>query len=74
MALYDMTLRNLIDEGIPNTQVLSLFDQILSGVNAAHLNNVYHRDLKPENILFQKSSGRLVPEQGSTRRCRRSPR
>jgi len=39
---------------------LAYFDQILSGVEAAHLQDVVHRDLKPENVLFDKSRDCLV--------------
>ena len=49
------TLRNLIESTPPN-RVLSLFAQILDGVEAAHKLNVWHRDLKPENILWNGSS------------------
>lgn len=49
------TLRTLIQNTLPS-QVLGLFSQILDGVEAAHLLNVWHRDLKPENILWDGSS------------------
>lgn len=39
---------------------LAYFDQILSGVEAAHLHGVIHRDLKPENVLFDNSADLLV--------------
>jgi serine/threonine protein kinase len=35
MPLYDCTLRTLIQEGIPADRVLPLFDQTLSGIEAA---------------------------------------
>lgn len=34
---------------------LTYFDQLLSGVEAAHLQGVVHRDLKPENVLYDQS-------------------
>ena len=34
---------------------LAYFDQVLCGVEAAHLQGVVHRDLKPENVLYDPS-------------------
>lgn len=52
MPWYEGSLRTLMQKGIPPARVLSLFTQILDGVEAAHLKDVVHRDLKPENILY----------------------
>lgn len=60
MPMYDCTLRTLIKNGIQHDRVLLLFDQVLSGVEAAHLKGVFHRDLKPENILYDRAADRLV--------------
>jgi serine/threonine protein kinase len=60
MPLYKGTLRTVIKEGLAPDRVLPLFDQILSGVEAAHLLGVYHRDLKPENILCDLTKKLLV--------------
>jgi serine/threonine protein kinase len=60
MPIYDCTLRTLIKEGIRHERVLPLFDQVLSGVEAAHLKGVFHRDLKPENILCDRGAECLV--------------
>jgi len=60
MPFYDCTLRTVIKEGVPDARVLPLFDQILSGVEAAHLKKVFHRDLKPENILYDRRADCLV--------------
>ena len=49
------TLRTLIAK-TPASEVLSLFAQMLDGVEAAHKLNVWHRDLKPENVLWDGSS------------------
>lgn len=37
---------------LPNLAVLSLFRQILSGLQATHSHGVYHRDIKPSNMLI----------------------
>lgn len=60
MPVYDCTLRTLINEGIQHDRVLPLFDQVASGVEAAHLKGVFHRDLKPENILYDRRADCLV--------------
>jgi serine/threonine protein kinase len=60
MPLYKGTLRAVVKQELVPGQVLPLFDQILSGVEAAHLLGVYHRDLKPENILYDPAKSRLV--------------
>ena len=60
MPLYDSTLRKLMDTGIPQHEVLRLFNDVLDGVEAAHLQNVVHRDLKPENLLISLPGRRVV--------------
>jgi serine/threonine-protein kinase len=52
MPLYPRSLRDAIREGIPHDNVLRLFGQVLDGVEAAHLYEIWHGDLKPENILL----------------------
>lgn len=63
MPLCSSTLRDRLKGGIPATNVLELFAQVLDGVEAAHLLGVYHRDLKPENILCN-STGLIVADFG----------
>jgi serine/threonine protein kinase len=60
MNLYIASLRELISKGIHPDKVLIYFDQILSGVEAAHIRRVFHRDLKPENILYDNDHDRLL--------------
>ena len=57
MPKYSSSLRGM---KIEHKDVLSFFDQLLKGVEAAHLMGVIHRDLKPENILFQAKSGQFA--------------
>src|SRR5712692_7886506 len=60
MPLYKETLRDLIAAGISHKDVLTIFRQLLDGVEAAHLKKVWHRDLKPENVLYDRKENRLV--------------
>lgn len=57
MPKYSSSLRGM---KIEHEDVLSFFDQLLKGVEAAQLMGVIHRDLKPENILFQAKSGQFA--------------
>ena len=47
MPHYEATFRKLLKAGISIDKALPYFSQILNGVEAAHLQNVWHRDLKP---------------------------
>jgi hypothetical protein len=60
MPLYSSTLRKLMQSGIEHVKILSLFTQVLDGIEAAHRDAVWHRDLKPENILYESDADRLV--------------
>lgn len=60
MPFYEKTLRDLIENDIEPENVLILFSEILNGVEAAHLKNIYHRDLKPENILLNPDRNEIV--------------
>jgi len=60
MPFYPETLRDLMKKGISHDKILSLFSQILDGVEAAHLKGVWHRDLKPENILHDTTTDLLI--------------
>lgn len=60
MPLYSETMRELLGRKLEASAVLPYFGQILDGVEAAHLQNVWHRDLKPENILFDATQKQLV--------------
>jgi serine/threonine protein kinase len=60
MPYYPATLRDKIESGIAPNDVLPLFSQILDGVEAAHMLDVFHRDIKPENILYDSTKNILV--------------
>src|SRR6266571_1962980 len=60
MPKYAGTLRSLMEKKIPPDDVLRMFNQVLDGVEAAHLLGVTHRDLKPENILYDPEKRLLV--------------
>jgi serine/threonine protein kinase len=60
MRRFDGNLRDLMRAEIPPPKVLSYFNQILDGVEAAHLQGVVHRDLKPENILYDAQANILA--------------
>lgn len=64
MPLYSSTLRDRIRDGIPLAEVLPLYNQILDGIEAAHLLGVYHRDIKPENILSDAETGLVLADFG----------
>ena len=59
MRLYTGTLRTHMD-GLKAGDVLQAFSQLLNGVEAAHLSNVWHRDVKPENVLWDQTGVSLV--------------
>jgi len=60
MPLLQGSLRDLMAATQDNRRRLVYFDQLLSGVEAAHLKGVVHRDLKPENILYNQSKDAVL--------------
>lgn len=64
MDYYDQTLRKKMEKGIAPKDIPGLFKQMLDGVEAAHLMNIWHRDLKPENILVDKNNHLVVADFG----------
>uniref|UniRef100_A0A674MQY9 Inhibitor of nuclear factor kappa-B kinase subunit alpha n=1 Tax=Takifugu rubripes TaxID=31033 RepID=A0A674MQY9_TAKRU len=46
--------------GLKESEVLSLINDVGSGIQYLHKNKIIHRDLKPENIVLQDISGKLV--------------
>lgn len=51
MPIFSGTLRTYMMDVNPE-EVLQVFNQLLDGVEAAHLSKVWHRDIKPENVLW----------------------
>lgn len=60
MEKYSTSLRSLINDGINRGNYLKYVNQILDGVEAAHLLGIIHRDIKPENILYDSQTDNLV--------------
>ncbi|KAK0146261.1 Inhibitor of nuclear factor kappa-B kinase subunit alpha [Merluccius polli] len=46
--------------GLKESEVLSLLNDVGSGIQYLHENKIIHRDLKPENIVLQDVNGKLV--------------
>jgi len=64
MPRYQQSLRKLLAADLTDSDRLAMFEQILSGVEAAHLLKVYHRDLKPENILANGPTDLVIADFG----------
>jgi serine/threonine protein kinase len=59
------TLADVIARGpLPQPQVRSILDEVLSALAAAHAAGVLHRDIKPANILFSPSGHVKVADFG----------
>ena len=59
MPLYKGSIRSHVGKLTPR-DALTVFENILDGVDAAHKLGVVHRDLKPENILSNDTGANLV--------------
>src|SRR5262249_23616455 len=55
MNFYPRTLRDVIRSACPTGARLTLFRQILDGLDFAHSRSIIHRDLKPENVLVDEA-------------------
>jgi serine/threonine protein kinase len=67
MPRYADSLRGYLRRGLQPDRALSLFAQIVDGVEAAHLLKAVHRDLKPENILINGPDDLVLADFGVAR-------
>jgi serine/threonine protein kinase len=63
--LSGRTLADVIARGpMPQPQVRSILDHVLSALGAAHAAGILHRDIKPANILFSATGDTKVADFG----------
>lgn len=67
MERYKRCLRSGMRSNQLDSKQLTIFSQVLDGVEAAHLHKVVHRDLKPENILMREDGSVAIADFGIAR-------
>src|ERR1700738_3871559 len=60
MRLYPRTLRKLMAARLDPKSALTIFLNMLEGVECAHLHSVWHRDMKPANVLATQDGAEIV--------------
>jgi serine/threonine protein kinase len=71
MPLAEGNLRQRLSHLTSEEEAVSIFRQIISGVQYAHREGVIHRDLKPENVLFMGAEKISISDFGLGRRLTR---
>jgi len=61
---YTMEVLRPLPEQLNERSILSLFDDILSGLDALHAKGIVHRDLKPSNILLDDAGHAVLSDLG----------
>ena len=71
MAFYQgQTLQELLNiKKLSNSFILNIIKQIISGLTAAHQNNIVHRDIKPSNIILLKDDRIKIVDFGLAKVC-----
>ncbi len=64
MDRYPGTLRQQFDRGLDGAHAMRLVDDLLRGLEIAHMQGVWHRDLKPENVLISDSGRAVIADFG----------
>ena len=62
-----VTLADLLDEGIPQGQIVDLLAQVASGLDYAHSRGIVHRDIKPQNVLVTREGRAVLADFGLAR-------
>lgn len=56
----DLLLRERRERGLPPSEALGLFEQVLAALSYAHKHGVVHRDVKPANVMVNGEQVKLM--------------